>query len=237
MSEEKRISRKNVESMFDRIAPDYDKFNHILSAGIDRRWRREVVGILSESSENKYIADFATGTGDLAIALAEEVHPTTLIGLDISNEMLQVAKSKVQKHKLEQIISLKKENCENTSLPDSCMDAVTTSFGIRNFNSPENGLKEMRRVLRPGGKTVILEFSTPRKGLVASFVKWYYNHIIPFVGNLISKTKAPYRYLPATIYEFPDGERFCTMMRDAGFRNVHYKSLTFNMVNIYIGER
>ena len=237
MSQPKRISRKNVESMFDRIAPDYDKFNHILSVGIDRRWRKEVIGIVSQHSENKCIADFATGTGDLAVALAEKLHPASLIGLDLSNEMLQVARRKVREHKLEQIVSLQKENCESTSLPESCVDAVTTSFGIRNFNSPQKGLQEMLRVLKPDGMAVVLEFSTPRKGPVASFVRWYYNNVIPFVGNLISKTKAPYRYLPATIFEFPDGERFCSMMRDAGFRNVRYKSLSFNMVNIYIGER
>ncbi|MCF0177592.1 MAG: bifunctional demethylmenaquinone methyltransferase/2-methoxy-6-polyprenyl-1,4-benzoquinol methylase UbiE [Bacteroidales bacterium] len=237
MGIKKRISRKNVEGMFDRIAPDYDKFNHILSAGIDRRWRKEVIEIVSEHIENKDIADFATGTGDLAVALAEKIHPTTLIGLDLSSEMLQVAKRKVHEHNLDQVISLRKENCESTSLPDSCMDTVTTSFGIRNFDSPENGLKEMRRVLRPDGLAVVLEFSTPKKGFIAMLVKWYYNNVIPFVGNLISKTKSPYRYLPATIYEFPNGEEFCSMMRHAGFRNVHYKSLTFNMVNIYIGER
>ena len=237
MSRVKKISRRNVESMFDGIAPEYDKFNHILSVGIDRRWRKKVTKIVSELPENKYIADFATGTGDLAIALAHRVKPVSIKGIDISHEMLEIARQKVADQGLENVISLQKENCECTTLPDSSVDVVTISFGIRNFNSPNRGLEEMFRVLRPNGSAVILEFSTPKKGVIASIVKWYYGNMIPFVGNLLSGNKAPYKYLPATIYEFPNGEKFCVMMRNAGFHNVRYKSLTFNLVNIYIGER
>lgn len=233
----RKISRGNVENMFDSIAPNYDFLNHLLSLGIDLHWRRKAAKAVRKLEKHEHIADFATGTGDFAMVLARKVRPQSIIGLDFSLQMLSVARRKVSKHGLEELITLQQENCEHTSLSESSMDVVTIGFGIRNFNSPENGLAEMLRILKPGGSAVILEFSTPKRGLMASLVKWYYFHVMPFVGKFFTGNRGAYAYLPATIFEFPNGEDFCKMMRDAGFAQVSFKSLTFNMVNLYIGQK
>lgn len=235
----KKISRDNVSNMFNDIAPTYDRLNHILSLGTDRAWRRKAVRALrfDRNCTDITIADFATGTGDMAVLLAKKIHNSHIIGMDFSCGMLEVCSRKIQRKKLQDRITLKQENCQSTSLQDCGVDAVTCAFGIRNFENTNGGLQEMIRVLKPGGVAVILEFSTPRKGLIASLVKWYYMHIIPFMGRLIAGNRSAYTYLPATIYEFPCGQEFCSMMINAGFDKVQYKSLTFNIANLYIGYR
>lgn len=230
-------NRRGVENMFNNIAPSYDLLNHLLSLGIDLRWRRKASKEVLKLKKHDYIADFATGTGDFAIELARKVRPQNIVALDFSEQMLSVASRKIEKRRLKNIITLRQENCEHTSLEDCSMEAITIGFGIRNFNSPENGLKEMLRVLKPGGSVVILEFSTPQKGLLARLVKWYYFHVIPFVGMLFTGNRGAYAYLPATIFEFPNGEKFCTLMHEAGFEEVSFKSFTFNLVNLYIGNK
>lgn len=231
-----RISRSNVSNMFDNIAPTYDLMNHLLSFGVDRGWRRKTVKLVGKG-KHQVIADFATGTGDLAIALTNKLSPKKLYGLDFSAEMLKIAKAKCEKEGLGQIIDLKEENCEHTTLAEGEVEAVTCAFGIRNFNDTDQGLREMYRVLTHEGQVAILEFSTPRKGLVGTLVKWYYMNVMPFVGKLIAGDKGAYTYLPKTILEFPDGEQFCSMMREAGFVEVGFRSLTFNMVNLYYGKK
>lgn len=231
-----RISRSNVSNMFDSIAPTYDLMNHLLSFGVDRGWRRKTVKLIGQG-RHQTIADFATGTGDLAIALAKKLSPKQIYGLDFSAEMLKIAKSKCEKEGVGQRVELREENCEHTTLADGEAEAVTCAFGIRNFNDAEQGLREMHRVLTRGGQVAILEFSTPRKGIVGALVRWYYMHVMPFAGKLIAGTKGAYTYLPKTILEFPDGERFCEMMRQAGFVEVGFRSLTFNMVNLYFGKK
>ena len=231
-----RISRKKVDEMFNGIAPSYDSLNHLLSVGIDRSWRRKAVRAAGQGSCS-VIADFATGTGDLAIYMAGKLAPRRIYGLDFSEGMLAVAREKIERRGLQDVISLSRENCEHTSLGDASVDVVTCSFGIRNFNDPQAGLCEMMRILKPGSRAVILEFATPRKGPVASFAKWYYTNVIPFLGKLLAGNKSAYRYLPATIYEFACGETFCGMMRAAGFEQVSFKSLSFNMVNLYTGVK
>lgn len=229
-----RISRKKVDEMFNGIAPSYDSMNHLLSLGIDRIWRRRTVKTAG-LGEHAMIADFATGTGDLAIYMAEKLKPRHISGIDFSEGMLSVARKKIERRALQNVISLSCENCEHTSLKDASCDVVTCSFGIRNFNDPQAGLDEMMRILKSGGRAVILEFATPRKGLVASFSKWYYTNVIPFLGKVLAGNRSAYRYLPATIYEFACGETFCKMMRSAGFEEVGFKSMSFNMVNLYSG--
>lgn len=237
MPENKKISRNNVAKMFDGIAPKYDFLNHLLSFGIDKRWRRKASIQVKDLDACDVIADFATGTGDFAIDLVRYAKPSRIIGLDLSEQMLAVARKKVEKRGLGGVIDLHQEDCEHTSLEDGSMDVVTVGFGIRNFRSPDDGLKEMLRVLRAGGSAVILEFSTPKKGLMAGLVKWYYFNVMPLAGKLFAGNKGAYTYLPSTIFEFPNGVDFCDMMQSAGFECIKYKSLTFNMVNLYVGKK
>lgn len=231
-----RISRKNVSGMFDSIAPTYDLLNHVLSLGIDQSWRRRTVKMVNEV-RHTCIADFATGTGDLAIALARRTDATRVVGLDFSPEMLRVAEKKIAGKELTNRISLQQENCEHTSLEDASVDVVTCAFGIRNFNDPQQGLVEMHRVLNEGGNVFVLEFATPRKGLISILTQWYYLHVMPFFGKLVARNKAAYTYLPKTIFEFAHGAQFCEMMQKAGFSKVGFKSFTFNMVNLYYGTK
>ncbi|NLD22510.1 MAG: bifunctional demethylmenaquinone methyltransferase/2-methoxy-6-polyprenyl-1,4-benzoquinol methylase UbiE [Bacteroidales bacterium] len=228
------ISRNNVESMFDNIAPTYDLFNHLLSFGIDKKWRSKAIKEVTLVPHDN-ITDFATGTGDFAISMAKKLQFQQIYGLDISANMLEEAKAKANKAGLSQLINFSKEDCEATSIMANSIDVVTIGFGIRNFRSPQKGLCEMLRVLKPGGKVVILEFAIPKKGLFSKLVQFYYKTFIPCLGKLISGNKGAYHYLPATIYEFQNGKDFCEMMHSSGFIEAHFKSLSFNMVNLYTG--
>lgn len=238
------IDRRNVSAMFTSIAPTYDRLNHILSFGRDRVWRRRATRILKRSlqknsadTESFTLADFATGTGDFAIQLAKSVSKSHIYALDFSEGMLAVCKEKVEKKQLSERISIQQENCQNTSLQPESVYGVTCAFGIRNFQDPAAGLREMLRILKPGYPALILEFARPRKGLLAGIVKWYYAKGIPFLGKIISGNRGAYAYLPATIYEFPCGDEFCNMMSQAGFERVGFKSLNFNLVNLYWGYK
>lgn len=238
------IDRKNVSTMFNSIAPTYDRLNHILSFGRDRVWRRRATRILKRSLKDRpatasicTLADFATGTGDFAIQLARSVKACHILALDFSEGMLAVCKKKVGKKHLSDSITIQQENCQNTSLDTESVFGVTCAFGIRNFQDPMEGLREMLRILKPGYPALILEFARPRNGLIAGIVKWYYAKGIPFLGRIISGNRGAYSYLPATIYEFPCGEEFCSMMSQAGFERVGFKSLNFNLVNLYWGYK
>ena len=220
--------------MFNDIAGDYDLLNHILSAGVDRSWRRKAVKEALAGPDRRLILDLATGT----IALARKCPADGLItGLDISSEMLAGCKAKIEKKKLTGKISLIQGDCENLPFETGSFDAATVAFGVRNFENLEKGISEMFRVLRPGGKAVILELSTPDNRFTNAVYGFYFHKILPFIGGLVSGDKAAYRYLPASVEKFPRPDRFCCIMRDCGFSEVSAKALTFGICRMFVGEK
>lgn len=234
---EEQTKKEQVEEMFDNIAPTYDKLNHIMSLNIDRLWRRRVMRIVRRSKATK-IMDVATGTGDLAIAMAKRVDRTQILGIDLSEEMLAVARQKIQKQGLEERIMLEKGDAEDLHMvADGSIDAVTVAFGVRNFENIERGLREMWRTLKEGGQLVVLEFSTPKN----KFIRWIYaqysHRLIPRIGSLISKDKRAYVYLPESVDEFPSPERFTEMLQEAGFKSIKRRSQSFGIAHIYVATK
>jgi len=229
-------SKKNqVASMFNAIAGKYDFLNHFLSLGIDKYWRKKTIELL-KISHPRIILDLATGTGDLAIA-AVKLNPEKIIGVDLSEGMLLIGKSKIEKLHLQELIILQKGDSENLIFPDNSFDAVTIAFGVRNFENIESGLKEINRVLKPDGTLVILEFSMPRKFPVKQLYHNYFKIILPLIGKLISKDSSAYTYLYQSVQAFPDQDNFSTLLTQCGFKKVKYKSLTFGIVNIFQAEK
>lgn len=230
---EEQSKKEQVEQMFDNIAPTYDKLNHIMSLNIDRMWRRRVMRIVRRSKAHK-IMDVATGTGDLAIAMAKRVDRTQILGIDLSEEMLAVARRKVEKQGLEERIMLEKGDAENlTMVTTESIDAATVAFGVRNFENIERGLSEIYRTLKPGGKLVVLEFSMPKNRLVRWVYSQYAHRLLPRIGGMISKDKQAYTYLPDSVEEFPSPERFAEILRGVGFKSVKTRSQSFGIAYIY----
>lgn len=234
---EQQSKKEQVEQMFDNIAPTYDKLNHIMSLNIDRMWRRRVVRIVRKLGAAK-IMDVATGTADLAIAIAKRSDRTQILGIDLSDEMLAVAREKIQKQGFEERIMLEKGDAEQLDMvADGSIDAATVAFGVRNFENIERGLAEIHRTLREGGHLVVLEFSTPRNRVVRWFYSQYSDRLIPRIGAMISKDKEAYSYLPESVKEFPSPERFMEILRGVGFRSVSRRSQSFGIAQIYIAEK
>lgn len=230
---EEQTKKEQVEEMFDNIAPNYDKLNHIMSFNLDRMWRRKVMRIVRRSKALK-IMDVATGTGDLAITLAKRIERTQILGVDLSEEMLAVARQKIQKQGLEERIMLEKGDAESLDMVESgTIDAVTVAFGVRNFENLERGLGELYRTLREGGKLVVLELSVPRNRFIRWFYAQYSHRILPRIGAMISKDKRAYIYLPESIDEFPSPERFCEILQSVGFLRVKRRSQSFGVAHIY----
>lgn len=231
-----QTKKEEVREMFDNIAPKYDLLNHTLSMNIDRLWRRRVVRIVRRSGAQR-VLDVATGTGDLAIDLARRIRGVQVLGVDLSEKMLDVARAKVTARGLDERIVLDQGDAEHLPLADASVDAATVAFGVRNFGDLGAGLREMARTIKPGGKVVILEFSRPRNKLFRALYEWYSYKILPRIGGLISRDKRAYEYLPASVGEFPAPEKFMEMMRQAGFTSCRAKSQSFGIAQIYIGER
>ncbi|MBR5594871.1 MAG: bifunctional demethylmenaquinone methyltransferase/2-methoxy-6-polyprenyl-1,4-benzoquinol methylase UbiE [Alistipes sp.] len=230
---QEQSKKEQVEMMFDNIAPTYDKLNHIMSLNIDRIWRRRVMRIVRRAKAHK-IMDVATGTGDLAIAMAKRVDRTQILGVDLSEEMLAVARRKIEKQGLEERIMLAKGDAENLDMVTSeSIDAATVSFGVRNFENIERGLSEIYRTLKPGGKLVVLEFSMPKNRLVRWVYSQYAHRLLPRIGGMISKDKRAYTYLPDSVEEFPAPERFAEILRGVGFKSVKTRSQSFGIAYIY----
>ena len=230
---QEQSKKEQVEIMFDNIAPTYDKLNHIMSLNIDRIWRRRVMRIVRRAKAHK-IMDVATGTGDLAIAMAKRVDRTQILGVDLSEEMLAVARRKIEKQGLEERIMLAKGDAENLDMVTSeSIDAATVSFGVRNFENIERGLSEIYRTLKPGGKLVVLEFSMPKNRLVRWVYSQYAHRLLPRIGGMISKDKRAYTYLPDSVEEFPAPERFAEILRGVGFKSVKSRSQSFGIAYIY----
>ena len=230
---QEQTKKEQVEEMFDNIAPTYDRLNHIMSLNIDRIWRRRVMRIIRRAKPQR-IMDVATGTGDLAIAMARKVNEAHILGVDLSEEMLSEARKKIKRLELEDRITLEKGDAENlTMVASESVDAATVAFGVRNFENIERGLSEIYRTLRPGGKLVVLEFSMPKNRLVRWVYRQYAHRLVPRIGGMISKDKQAYTYLPDSVEEFPAPERFAEILKGVGFKSVKLSSQSFGIAYIY----
>lgn len=225
-----------VEKMFDNIAPSYDTLNHRLSWNIDKYWRNKAIKQL-KSLAPKTMLDIATGTGDFAILSAKMLQPEKLIGADISEGMMEIGRQKVAKEGLGNVISFAKEDCLNLSFGDNTFDAVTAAFGIRNFQDLDKGLREMCRVLRPGGMLCIVELTTPVHFPMKQLFRIYSSTVLPIYGKMISKDSSAYDYLNKTIAAFPQGERMEQILHDAGFSKARFERLTFGICTMYIATK
>ncbi len=227
---------RGVRQMFDDIAYRYDLLNRLLSFGIDRRWRRYAVGQLS-IPKNGRVLDIATGTCDVALEVAEQTDPSvTIIGEDFTQGMLVQGQAKLNGSPHGQRIMLVNAPCEEIPHPDESFDGITIAFGIRNVVDRQAGLCEMYRVLKPGGRVVILEFSNPRSQLFRKIYYFYFQKILPTIGGLLSKRSA-YQYLPDSVIEFPGQGDFSNMMSAAGFQRVQYVDQTFGIATVYVGDK
>jgi len=229
--------KQQVQNMFNNIAPRYDFLNHFLSLGIDKLWRKKAIRIIrhhfkKHQPANTCILDVATGTGDLAI-LAAKLSPKQINGIDISEEMLEIGKKKIRKKNLQNLIQLKYGDAENIDFPDESFDALTIAFGVRNFENKLQGMSEMCRVLKPNGIMVVLELSVPIKFPVKQLYLFYFLKILPLLGKFYSKDHSAYRYLPASVLEFPHGKKFEHLAKKSGFSQCSYKTLSFSTVHLY----
>jgi demethylmenaquinone methyltransferase/2-methoxy-6-polyprenyl-1,4-benzoquinol methylase len=223
--------KDQVEEMFNNISPKYDLLNHLLSANIDRLWRKKAIKLL-KLWQPKLILDVATGTADFAIA-ATVIKEAKIIGIDISEGMLEVGRRKVEKSNLTEIIKLIKADSENLPFVNDEFDAAIVGFGVRNFESLKTGLSEIKRVLKPGGVFYILEFSKPVKSPYKQFYHFYFTRILPFIGRMVSKDSTAYTYLPESVNEFPDGEKFLSILAEVGFVENKCFPQTFGIASIY----
>lgn len=227
--------KEMVRAMFDDISPKYDFLNHFLSMGIDKGWRRKLVKILSERNPGT-VLDVATGTGDLAMAIARGCK-ARISGIDIAEKMIEIGQRKVEAAGLDGRITFRPGDAEKIPFSDGTFDAVTVAFGVRNYEDLPQGLREMRRVMRPGGLMLVLEFSHPERFPVRQLYAFYSRYIIPAAGRLISGHSAAYRYLPESVAAFPSGKRFLDIMEETGLKNVRQIPLTMGIASIYLGEK
>lgn len=225
-----------VEKMFDHIAPAYDTLNHALSWNIDKCWRRKAINLL-KPFHPQHIMDVATGTGDFAIQACRVLQPKELIGTDISEGMMNIGREKVKQAGLSNRISFAKEDCTSLSFQENRFDAITVAFGVRNFEDLDRGLKEMYRVLIPGGHLVILELSTPEKFPMKQLYALYSKIVIPTLGKILSKDRSAYTYLPQSIKAFPQGEIMTEIIRKAGFSQVKFERLTLGICTLYFATK
>lgn len=233
---EKEGKKKQVEHMFDQIAFRYDFLNRFLSGGIDVWWRKKAISQL-KTLQPKTILDVATGTGDLAIISYKQLHPEKITGIDISEGMLEIGRKKILKAGLENKIELFKGDSEAILFPDNSFDAVTVAFGVRNFENLEKGLSEIRRVLKPGGRLVVLEFTRPHAPVVKQLYGFYMKYITPAIGKVFAKNNDAYQYLNDSVFQFPERQNFTNILNQSDYRNAFYKTLTFGICTIYCAEK
>ena len=227
---------EQVERMFDQIAHSYDFLNHTLSLGIDRSWRKAAIDSLKPYAPQR-ILDVATGTGDFALMAVDRLQPQSLIGADLSEGMLSVGREKVERAGKSDIITLQKEDCMALSFEDNTFDAVTVAYGVSNFEDLDRGLREMLRVLKPGGRLVIIELTSPVRFPMKQLF-WLYAHVwMPMVGKLVSRDSRAYSYLPATMEAFPQGEVMQGIIEKAGFQSVKFRRFTFGLSTLYTAEK
>ena len=236
-SKDSELSKKDqVADMFDNIAYRYDFLNRFLSAGIDIWWRKKAIRELKQLNP-KNILDVATGTADVAIMTTGILKVDKITGIDISDGMLAIGRTKIKKQGLEKTIELVNGDSEKIEFPDNSFDAVTVAFGVRNFAHLEKGLSEIKRVLKPGGKLVVLEFSQPKTAGVSQLYKVYMKLVAPNVGKLFSKNAEAYKYLDESIKKFPEGKNFTLILDNLGYTNTYCKPLSLGICSIYCGEK
>lgn len=229
-------SRKTeVQQMFNNISEKYDLANNVLSLGVHQLWKKKCINILKAYKPN-IILDLATGTGDLAILLTQ-LHPKKIFAADYADKMLQMAQQKILQKKLNHIVEVRKEDGEQLSFEDNFFDAITISFGIRNFENYQKGLQEMYRVLKPGGVLVILEFTMPRNSIIKALYSFYFKYILPIIAWFITRDKKAYDYLPASVQAFPQYEKFCSIIQQQGFSKCTFLPLTGGIATMYIAEK
>ncbi|MAF77445.1 MAG: bifunctional demethylmenaquinone methyltransferase/2-methoxy-6-polyprenyl-1,4-benzoquinol methylase UbiE [Halobacteriovoraceae bacterium] len=233
-----KLSERKKESfrIFDDIAPTYDSLNRTLSFGIDVYWRHQIKNNLPQKP-NIHVLDLATGTADVPLVLAKAKQVERIQGLDLSEKMVEIGKVKVEKAGLNHRIQLGIGDGCNLPVESESYDATTVSFGIRNFPSTLKGLQEMHRILKPGGRAMVMEFSLPTNFLVKFIYLFYFRHVLPFVGNLFSGHGDAYSYLNKTVEDYPYGEDFLNIMREAGFKTPKAHPLTFGIATLYIGDK
>lgn len=230
-----KSKKEEVAEMFNNISGKYDFLNHFLSMGIDRVWRKKAIKML-QTIQPKRILDIATGTGDFALE-ALSLKPKEIIGIDISEGMLAKGREKMTRKKVDQIISMRLGDSENLPFEDNYFDALTVGFGVRNFENLEKGLVEMLRVVRPGGKLIILEFSKPKRFPVKQYYAFHSKYIIPFFGKRISKDEKAYAYLPESVAAFPEGKDFEKILISLGYKDVQLKLVSGGIATIYSGVK
>lgn len=228
--------KKQVQRMFDNIAHKYDFLNHFFSMGIDVLWRKKCIRILRKENPSTII-DMATGTGDFALEAIRMGLDAHVTGVDLSQGMLDVGIEKIKSRGYQDKISMQQGDSENLPFDDNSFDAYTVGFGVRNFENLNKGLSEMHRILNPGGITVILEFSKPKRFPIKQLFGFYFKYIMPTIGNLLSKDSSAYTYLPESVMAFPEGEDFLNEMGKVGFKNLRQKKLTGGIASIYIGYK
>ena len=230
--------KEKIQQMFDGIAPDYDRLNHLMSLGVDRSWRRRALREIVVPGRSREILDIACGTGDFSIAIARKLPSGGRVtGLDLSEGMLAVMRRKVEKAGLARTISCMQGDSEAMPFADGSFDVATIAFGIRNFEHREAALQEILRVLRPGGRLVILELSVPENKLLRWCYNLYFMHFVPWIGGLVSGDKAAYKSLPASVQQFPGRREWTATMVRCGYTQVRHKAFTFGLCRMYVGEK
>lgn len=228
--------KEQVADMFNNISKTYDFLNHFMSLGIDILWRKKAIRELKKLKP-QLMLDVATGTGDFAFEAIQILNPAKVIGVDISQGMLDVADEKIKKRGLADKFEVRLGDSEKLLFEDNTFDAITVAFGVRNYENLEQGLSDMLRVLKPGGKIVILEFSKPQKFPIKQLYNFYFNSITPAIGKMFSKNIDAYKYLPESVAAFPDGKNFLTLMHKVGFKDTKFQPLTFGICSIYTGVK
>lgn len=228
--------KEQVTEMFDNVAGKYDLLNHVLSGGIDIYWRKKALSMLKKH-QNNLVLDIATGTGDLAIEAHRILKPEKIIGVDISQGMLEEGRAKIKRLGLEDKIEMQLGDSEKLRFDNNTFDTVIVSFGVRNFENLLQGLSDMNRVLKPGGLCMVVEFSKPKNYFFKQAYWFYSTKILPLIGKLISKDQSAYTYLPESVKAFPDGEDFLKVYREAGFTETRAVPLTFGICSVYIGKK
>jgi len=233
--------KENIREMFDNISPDYDHLNHLMSMNVDKSWRRRALKYIVPENGQISVMDLACGTGDFSIAIAHRMKENEvkghITGVDLSEGMLEFMRTKIADERLEGMVSAELGDGEMLHFAEASFDCVTIAFGIRNFEDKPAGLKEMLRVLKPGGKMVILELSVPSNKVLLWFYNLYFKHVLPAIGGHISGDKKAYKYLPASVLGFPKPKAFMSMIKDAGFSSVFTKSYTLGICRLFVAEK
>lgn len=228
--------KAQVSTMFNNIAKYYDFLNHFLSLGIDRSWRKKAIAMLADKNP-QVMLDVATGTGDLAIEAYHQLKPQKIVGVDISTKMLEIGRTKLEKLQLSDIITLEEGDSEKLPFENNSFDAVVVAFGVRNFANVEKGLSEIVRVLRPGGKCMVLEFSKPKMFPFKQGFNFYFRYMLPMIGRLTSKDKKAYSYLYESVQAFPEGEQFVSLLNQIGLKETQCTALSLGICSIYTGVK